>query len=372
MFFKFILRSLYGRKSRVLIALLAITIGNLVVAGLISVYSGLDEKMSKEMRGYGANVMMTPSADSYSYVTSKQMEQVNTYIPAQQLIGYSPILYGKAELNGNVIDIVGISLKQMLSVAPYWKMEGEEDDLLLGEILVGTSLAEKERVRIGDSINIKIEGTNKAQSYKVAGMVSTGGTEDQQMFINVSELQSEMERANQYDYILYSIVADEKVLDEYINKIEANVKQIQLTPIKQIVQSEGKVLAKMTSLVSFIVIIILGSTFLCVMSTLIAMVTERKKEIGLKKALGASEKSIAREFLCESMLLAFMGSFLGWGLGWFFAQWIAKTVFQTEVVYQLFSLLIVMLLSVVIVLGAAWIPLKHLSQINPAVVLKGE
>ncbi|MCF6094404.1 FtsX-like permease family protein [Microaerobacter geothermalis] len=372
MFFKLILRSLNGRKSRVLIALLAITIGNLVVAGLISVYSGLDENMSREMRGYGANVILTPSVETDSFITREQMEQANQYIPSQQLIGYSPILYGKGEINGKETDVVGINLRQMLSVAPYWRVDGEENSLSPRQVMVGVSLAETERIRIGDSIKIKINGNYEADSYQVVGVISTGGTEDEQMFINLSELQKQMNLSNKYHYILYSIVADENVLDQVVKEIEGKIKGINVTPVKQIVQSEGKVLAKMISLVTFIVVLILGSTFLCVLSTLIAMVTERKKEIGLKKALGASEKAIAREFLSESILIACMGSLLGWGLGWFFAQWVANTVFQTEVTYQLYSLPIVLLLSFIIVLGAAWIPLKRLSQVNPAVVLKGE
>ena len=370
MLFHFMLRSLKGRKSRVVIALLAITLGNIVVAGLLNVYSSMDENMSRELRSYGANLVLTSSQPTDSFIDVDKIEQVNPFIPPDKRIGAAPILYSKGKIDDTDVEVIGIELDNIRAVAPYWNIEGEQSKLDSEQVLIGTGLAQSLQVRIGNQITVQVN--EKLQSLQVVGIVSTGSVEDQQLFRNLTDVQTSQNQPGVVSYVLYSVVGDENELNELIQKTEEQVPGVSFSPVKQIVQAEGKVLVKIISIVSFFVLLILGSAFLCVLSTLLAMISERKKEIGLKKALGATDKIIAREFLLESMWIAVLGSVLGWGVGWFFARWVAMAVFQVEVDYEVYSFFVVLLLSIVMVLAAAWIPLKKLAQVNPAVVLKND
>lgn len=371
MFLRMLLLSLYRRKNRVLIALMAITIGNLVVAGLLNVYDNLQDNMSKEMRNYGANAILS-SADDIKILKEEKVEQVNRLIPKESLLGYAPVIFGEGFIENKEVTLVGLDLAKMITVAPYWKIEGNVNSLSIEQIIIGSRLAELLNIKLGSQVKIKLDGQEELISYQVTGIVSTGGTEDEQIFLNLKEAQKQLDQAGEVNYVLYSIVADADNLSQLSQEINDQKIGAVFSPVKQIAQSEEKILAKLGLLVAFISLLILGSTFLSVMATFIAMVTERKKEIALKKALGAQEKAIAKEFLAESTLIALLGCLLGWSLGWFFAQWIAQEVFDTVVTYQLYTLGLNLVLSLILVFSAAIIPLRRLSEVRPAVVLKGE
>ena len=105
---------------------------------------------------------------------------------------------------------------------------------------------------------------------------------------------------------------------------------------------------------------------------MMAVVTERRKEIGLRKALGASDGSIRTEFLGEGMFLGMLGGLLGALLGFGFAQIISVNVFGGSITLQPLLVPITMIVSMIISALSCMLPIKHAIAIDPALVLKGE
>ena len=108
------------------------------------------------------------------------------------------------------------------------------------------------------------------------------------------------------------------------------------------------------------------------MQRAMAVVTERRKEIGLKKALGASNDSVVKDFLGEGAMLGVLGGALGAGLGYLFALRVSLSVFS-RTVHFLFALVpITILVSALIAVVACLIPVRKTVEIDPALVLRGE
>ena len=142
--------------------------------------------------------------------------------------------------------------------------------------------------------------------------------------------------------------------------------------MKRITNSETAVLGKLQSLVFLVTAVVLLLTMICVSTTMMAVVTERRKEIGLRKALGASDGSIRTEFLGEGMFLGMLGGLLGAVLGFGFAQIISVNVFGGSITLQPLLVPVTMIVSMAISALSCLLPIRNAVAIDPALVLKGE
>ena len=118
--------------------------------------------------------------------------------------------------------------------------------------------------------------------------------------------------------------------------------------------------------------VVLLLTMICVSTTMMAVVSERRREIGLRKALGASDNSIRAEFLGEGMFLGGLGGIMGSILGFVFAQVVSVNVFGSSIMFQPLLLPITVIVSMVIAALSCLLPIKRAVAIDPALVLKGE
>ena len=142
--------------------------------------------------------------------------------------------------------------------------------------------------------------------------------------------------------------------------------------MKQIAHAEGTVLGKLQALVFLVTIVVLVLTLICVSTTMMAVVTERRKEIGLKKALGADNRDIVLEFLGNGCLLGAFGGVIGAGLGFLFAQSVSLHVFGRGIEFSPLIAVFSLILSVVVTGLASLVPVRIATQVDPAIVLRGE
>ena len=125
-------------------------------------------------------------------------------------------------------------------------------------------------------------------------------------------------------------------------------------------------------LVYLVTAVILMLTMICVATTMMAMVMERRKEIGLKKAIGAENRSIVSEFMGTGIVLGVLGGCLGCVMGYFFASAISFSVFGRSVSIVPAVIVITLVLSVVVTVIACILPVRRAVRIEPALVLRGE
>jgi putative ABC transport system permease protein len=169
-----------------------------------------------------------------------------------------------------------------------------------------------------------------------------------------------------------SVSAGEDQLKAYAEAITGSGEGVKARLVKRVTKSETAVLGKLQALVFLVTVVVLLLTMICVSTTMMAVVSERRREIGLRKALGASDNSIRVEFLGEGVFLGILGGALGAILGFVFAQVVSVNVFGSSITFQPLLLPVTVLVSVAIAAVSCLMPIKRAVAIDPALVLKGE
>jgi putative ABC transport system permease protein len=119
------------------------------------------------------------------------------------------------------------------------------------------------------------------------------------------------------------------------------------------------VLTKLQALVALVSVIVLLLIMICVATTMMAVVAERRREIGLRKALGASNQSLVTEFMGEGIFLGGFGGILGAAAGYVFAQAVGLNVFNRSIAFNPLFVVLTLAASVLITALACVIPVRN-------------
>ncbi len=201
-----------------------------------------------------------------------------------------------------------------------------------GEVVLGSNFAAEFNKKVGDSITLPIKPSNAnpdfvQHTYTVVGILNQTLTEpDTGAFVSLTDaqqlLKDQLSPALQstFDQTLYVSGFDVYAtpgtnLDKLADRINAQVTGVKAqkpsTLVKALVAG-GALFTSITMAAALLALVIGG---LAVINTMIMAVSERIREIGLKKAIGATTKAIMGEFLLESSFIGLVGGVVGFGLG---------------------------------------------------------
>ena len=372
-YLKMIMTSLARRRARMLTALLAIAMGATILSGLVTIYYDIPRQMGKEFRSYGANMLVIPTNPDKK-ITNDQLDEIKSLIPSGKLVGQAPYIYTNAKINEQPYMLAGTDLKGAKENSPYWLIDGSWPEKSR-EVLIGNEVSKALELKEGDKIIIntpKVHGEGSIDTnFVVSGVVTTGGKEEDLIFMSIDDI-SQLVKDKNFDVVEYSIEAEQNELSKIVSNISQ--KDASLTPqmVKRVTASQDIVLNKLQALVFIVTIIVLFIMMICVSTTMMAVVTERRKEIGLKKALGATNSSVIVDFLGEGAFLGVFGGLLGVVLGYIFANRVSISVFARKVSFLPLLVPITIIVCIVITIVASLIPVSKTVDIDPALVLRGE
>ena len=435
MFWRMVASSVLRRRSRVLIAVLAVAIGATTLSGLATITVDVPAQMAREIRSYGANLVVT-GADGQA-MDDEALAVVDQELPAAQLVGSASFDYETVTVNDQPYVVGGTDLAAVRQMSPFWFVDGEWPSGS-AQVLLGEEVATTIDAKTGDRITINqldgtassnaaaasgkanssgaptapglgsqdgaqsassplsaqtaqgaqasqgaqaAQGAQTAQSgadgqarsitVTVSGILKTGGNEDGYIYMSAGDM-VELTGAWEPSIAQYSVALEGDQLTALVDSINASVPSVRAQTVKRLVQSDSGVIDMLRSLLGIITVIVLALTTIGVSTTMIAVVTERRNEIGLRKALGATSRSIMGEFMGEGVALGAIGGLAGAAAGYALAAAISWNVFHRAVAVHPLILIATVVSSVAVAVVACLPPVRRALAVDPALVLRGE
>jgi putative ABC transport system permease protein len=396
MFWRLWWRALSVKRSQAALALASLVVGAAISAMLLTLYGGVRRKMTEDFRSYGANVVVSAAGGGSTLAGASSLVEESSLKPladfAQSTPGttYAPVLYGVVRVSPDPADprlpeftnavAAGTEVTQLQKLNPGWHIEGEEISAALpaSTCAVGSALAAQLHLHPGSSLKLRqvSEDAGPAASvatrYRVAAILTTGASEDNQVIVPLSDLQSLLGISGKVTLVELSIPGETRDVEGAVHQLAGDLPGLEVRPIRQIVYSEGKVLETIRWLLLSLTILILVIITLCVMATMTAIVLERRKDIGVMKALGAADGLLMRLFMAEGAGIGLAGGILGYAVGAVLAREVALRLFGVGLSLNFGTLLAVCGLAVLLAMMAGQVPVRIVKLIQPTVVLKGE
>jgi putative ABC transport system permease protein len=368
-----LLSSLLRRRSRLLVALLGVALGAAVLLGLVTLCYDIPRQMSREFRSYGANMVFVKKGGA-GRLQAEDLRKVEAALSKDAVVGLSPFRYESVRSRMLPYTAVGAVFADAQKTSPYWRINGEypRND---SEILIGEDVSAATGLGVGSPM--PIDGRNSsAERYEremtISGVVATGGVEDGFVFMNLSAMEDMTGETGALDLIEGSLALGGEDLAAAAADLRAALPEIDARLVARVTSPEERVLSKLAALVYLVTAVVLSLTMICVATTMMTVVIERRREIGLKKALGAGAGRVAGEFLAEGLILGVAGGLLGSLGGLIFARLVSQSVFGRPLDWEFHLVPLTILVSALVTVLASLIPVSRAAEAEPALVLRGE
>jgi putative ABC transport system permease protein len=203
-----------------------------------------------------------------------------------------------------------------------------------------------------------------------AGTVRTGAAEDSRVYLSLVDFVSWT--GVQASTIEVAATGSPEEISAIMHELEQAVPAADVRPVRQIMEGEARVLGKTRATLLAATALIILTAALCVLSTLMGWVFDRRRDFAIMKALGASDRLLDGFFAAEAAALGASGAVIGFVLGIGIAAWIGRVNFHAPVAPRFSVLPFVLAGSIVVTLLSAVLPIRLLRRVQPAVILRGE
>jgi len=418
MFVQLLKKSILRRKSRFAMGVASVLIGAAVVTALFTVSLGVGDQVGQEFTKYGANLILQPQSNTIEiglpgvnmgsvteqkYINESDLWMIKTIQYRANVLGFAPFLYQMVTVgdgpNAEQAVMAGtyfnktIQIMQPASpqdpsefttgiadVSSWWKVTGNwiTDQNDTTSAMVGSNVAQKLNLTVGDSFKVSYAGAQNGtaatnvKELKVAGIMESGGAEDNQIFVNLPVAQDLSSRPGKVDTVQLSALCVRCPVEDIASEIQGKLPGVVGTTIKQLTNAEMGMLDKYQSMMTLVTAVALLASTMGIFTTMTASVAERRQEIGLMKSIGAENRRIASLFLAEATLIGFIGGITGFGVGIVLAQFIGLSVFSTTMPVKWEVLAVVIPIAIGVSLLASALPIRRATAVEPAIVLRGE
>lgn len=371
MYLRIVSKAFIHRLSRTFIALLSIATGSATLCALLLLAYTVPGQLANQLRSYGANVVMTPSGNDLIPVSvlpkvDAALKKTHSKVLGRASYRYANLLYGQ-----QAIQVLGTNMADSQKVRSYWKVDGKypQDD----EVLLGANAAQKYRKDLQGRMTLTSpKDENFSKDFGVSGILHTGGAEDDLVVMSQDVLAKFLQEAPAANVVEFSISGSSDELGKAtkaLDRVDANASAQE---VRRISKSEDNLTQILRSLIWLVSSIISVLTLIGVSTTLVTMVNERAKEIGLKKALGAMPNQILTEFIGESVLTGLVGGIIGSMVGIWIAKFVTHRAFAMDIDASRAGWPLTIVFAVIITVVGMMIPARRIVRIKPAYVLGGE
>lgn len=371
MFLRMLVRAAVLRRGRALSALLAMVVAAAVTTAMLNLYVDVQSKLRREFRNYGANIVVAAKG-----VGNDATKTDGTSLPAGTLSQVDATLAGHGVAapfalvvartsNGQPIVVAGTDFDRVRQLDRWWSVSNwpsAPQQALIG-VRAQAAVSAKSQ-----PFDLSFQG--RTIHVTPAGTVQTGAAEDSRIYLSLSDFVGWT--GVQPSTIEVAATGSPDEVSAIMGELTQAVPAAEVRPVRQIIEGEARVLGKTRATLLAATALIILTAALCVLSTLMGWVFDRRRDFAIMKALGASGRLLNGFFATEAAILGATGALIGFVVGIGTAAWIGRVNFHAAVVPRYTVLPVVLAGSIVVTLLSAILPISLLRRVQPAVILRGE
>lgn len=428
MLWRMLLQSWRKNIRRKSLAVLTVFLAAGLISALLAVSIDIGDKMARELKSYGANILIEPAGQAalpqlfgqrgallsgQDLLDQSELPSIKDIFWRNNIVGFAPLLNGEVTVNGVTVPVLGTFFSQAVDVpdepdfhtgqriiSPYWRVNGAypPEPQAPGEAaqaLIGQQLAQRSGWKIGDSL--VLEGAHGRQSVRISGVLTSGGDEEGRLVMPLAVVQRLMGLPGKVQAVRVSaLTVPENDLsrrardnleglsaEEYdrwyctafvssiAHQLEEAISGSAVHPIWQVAASEGVVIEKIQLLLAVVTLAALAASAMGIASLMTSTIMERAREIGLMKALGARQWQIMLLFYLEAVMSGALGGLLGCVAGWGLAKAIGLMLFGVPLSFAWVVVPCVMVIAMLIAVIGTWFPARRIAKLYPVEVLYG-
>jgi putative ABC transport system permease protein len=420
MFVRLVYESFRRQKRRKLLAGAAITLGVTVATAMIAVATDIGDKINRELRTIGANLIITPQEDTLdveiggvnlkppsdgAFLDEADLPKIKSTFWHNNITGFAPMLPVNVTVQSGSkpqdATLLGTYFAKQVafgrdrfntgvrSTHPWWRVSGGWPDDNSRDVLVGEKLASRVGAKPGDEITLS------GRHFHISGILSTGGDEDDQIVAPLALAQEILGKPGAVRRVYVSAltkpedafarrdprsmsgpVYDRWYCSPYPQSIAFQLAEAiphsHAEQIRKVAQNEGVVLTRIEGLIFLIALAALLASALAVSAAMATAIFERRGEVGLMKALGAGGLAVASVFFAEAALLALIGGLVGFFAGGLLARQIGQSIFNSQIAIQPALLPVILSIAVIVTFAGSAAAIRRAVRLDPVLALRGE
>lgn len=427
MFFRIIKGGVIRQRKKLFLIALTVMLGVSLATAMLNVMLDVGDKINQELKTYGANLNVVPRGASFlgdlygleegagvsdKYLREDELGRLKTIFWAYNIVDFTPYLETQTTVAGkkNPFRTVGTWFNKTLDLPTgekvatgmrglksWWTLDGDwPDDASRDQAVLGYVLARRLGVNKDDTLNL-VGPDGTSNEVRVTGVFNSGSAEDKQAFMPLPMVQSmtnlgglaqrvevsalttpENDLARRAARSPGSLSAKEWetwYCTAYISAIAYQIEEVltdaRAKPVLQVAESEGAILGKIELLMALLTILSMACAALALSNLVTASVLERSTEIGLLKAIGATDLDVLLLILAEIFFTALVGALAGYALGLWFSQIIGQTVFGAAISASPTTIPLVGAMVVIVTILGCLPAIKLLLSLRPTQVLHG-
>ena len=375
MLVRMLMRAAVLRRGRAASALFAMVVAAAVATAMLNLYVDVQAKLQREFRNYGANIILV--GKSGTSLPAEALSQVDSALAGRGVAAPFGLVVARTK-DGQPIVVAGTDFDRVKQLDRWWSVSqwpsnNENPHVSQNQGDMGhPSLVGVRALPLVSPKNQAFDLTFQGKMLHVepSGTVKTGAAEDSRIYLSLADFVSWT--GVQPSTIEVAATGSPSEITAIMNQLTEAIPSADVRPVRQIVEGEARVLGKTRATLLAAAALIILTSALCVLSTLMGWVFDRRRDFAIMKALGASERLLNGFFAAEAAALGATGAVVGFLLGIGIAAWIGRANFHAAVVPRFGVLPVVLAGSMAVTLISAILPISLLRRVQPAVILRGE
>lgn len=357
-------------KTRAALVVAGLTLGVATAVALSGVTKSLETHMGEELDRYGANIVVAPKTEgldvSYGGValsdvsyeleklTEADLDRIRSIELSRNLAVVAPVLIGATTVEGRRAVLAGINQGEELRLKRWWSVFGRPpmtpDEVLVGyEAAVALDVVEERACEAPDSLTaepvdpmaaIPVFGGNDAsdsghhaatkrmvaikreridvggRTLTVTGVLDTTGTSDDRLvFADLDVAQEILARPDELSLVEISALCADCPVGDIVAELASALPDARVSAMQQAVAARTMTVARLARFGAALAAVVLVVAGLLVFVTMTGSVSERRREIGVLRAVGLRRSHILTILGIETAILGVVSGVVGWAAG---------------------------------------------------------